>query len=256
MKQGDFSKLAKDYINRPGYSEPALHALAGYTGVHRYGAVVADIGAGTGKLTEILIGMGFHGHAVEPNDDMRNEGIRLLSHRTEFDWRKGSGEETGLPDNSVDWLLMASSFHWTDQPAALREFHRVLRPGGYFTCLWNPRDLERSELQTKIDNLVREKNPNVKRVSSGAKKYTEDLNNILVKDGLFSNLIFVSAPHEVEMTRERYMGAWRSVNDIQAQLGTEKFEELMNEIETLIDGQETVTVPYQTRSWTVKAIAK
>lgn len=58
----------------------------------------------------------------------------------------------------------------------------------------------------------------------------------------------------VEMTHERYMGAWRSVNDIQAQVGPEGFEAIMNEIESMIQGSEYVTVPYQTRSWTVKAI--
>lgn len=254
MKQGDFTKLAKDYINRPGYSQAVLSALQGYTGTNRYGAVVADVGAGTGKLTEMLIAAGLNGFAVEPNAAMREEGSRLLSHHGQFTWHEGSGENTGLADNSVDWLLMASSFHWTDQPNALKEFHRVLRPGGFFTCLWNPRDLERSELQMRIDGMIREKVPNLKRVSSGAKKYTDNLEETLLSGGLFKDVLFTSAPHEVEMTHERYMGAWRSVNDIQAQVGPEGFEAIMNEIESMIQGSEYVTVPYQTRSWTVKAI--
>lgn len=40
--------------------------------------MVADVGAGTGKLTENLIELGLHGYAVEPNDAMRGEGISYI----------------------------------------------------------------------------------------------------------------------------------------------------------------------------------
>jgi len=256
MKQGDFTQLAKDYIHRPGYSEPVLRCLAAHVGAFRPGTRIAEVGAGTGKLTELLIDLGLRGVAVEPNDAMRAEGQRLLGERRAFEWRAGSGEETGLPPASADWLLMASSFHWTDHTRSLPEFHRVLKPGGSLTVLWNPRDLDRSPLQRRIDDMAKEIVKDLKRVSSGGSKYTDGLEEKLVSTGHFEEVLFVEAAHDVEMSRERYMGAWRSVNDIQAQAGPEGFSAFLAAIEELLGEAETVKVPYRTRAWTVRAVAR
>lgn len=76
--------------------------------------------------------------AVEPNNDMRSNGI-ADSEGTGITWVEGNAEMTNLPDVSADWLTMASSFHWANFDLATQEFNRVLRPGGRFTALWNPR---------------------------------------------------------------------------------------------------------------------
>ena len=254
MKQGDFSQLAKQYVNRPGYSETVLQVLGRYTGAFsKTPYLIADIGAGTGKLTEMLAKLELPVVAVEPNDEMRAEGQRSTE-RYSLEWLKGSGEDTGLQESSVNWLLMASSFHWVDLEKGLTEFRRVLRPGGFFTALWNPRDLGRSKLHTKIEARIHEMVPLLKRVSSGSGKYTEGLNEKLVSTGHFEDCVFVEAEHEVVMSKERYLGAWRSVNDIQAQAGPEKFEEIMAAIEQEIEHLEEVVVPYKTRAWTVRRL--
>ncbi|HNF28310.1 MAG TPA: class I SAM-dependent methyltransferase [Leptospiraceae bacterium] len=252
MKQGDFTKLAKDYRNRTGYSERVLRTLASYIGAYQDDFKIADVGAGTGKLTEMLLAMGFSGYAVEPNDAMREEGIQICGQMKQIVWSKGSGEETGLKDNSVDWLFMASSFHWTDYNKSLREFHRVLRPGGFFTALWNPRDLDRSPFHKRIENMIYEMIPGLNRVSSGSKEYTKGLEEKLLTSGFFDHLLFMEAPHEEIMTKDRYMGAWRSVNDIQAQAGEAKFQDILQMIETEIKDMNEVAVPYKTRAWTVR----
>jgi ubiquinone/menaquinone biosynthesis C-methylase UbiE len=216
---------------------------------------VADVGAGTGKLTENLAQIGLAGIAVEPNDAMRAEGERLLASRREFAWRKGAAESTGLNAASVNWVLMGSSFHWTDAPRALGEFHRILKPGGSFTALWNPRDLERSELHMRIESKIREIVPELNRVSSGSAKYTVGLESLLVSTGQFEDLIFMEAQHEVVMDVQRFLGAWRSVNDIQAQAGPQRFAAIMKMIEGEVAGLVSVSVPYKTRAWTVRATA-
>jgi ubiquinone/menaquinone biosynthesis C-methylase UbiE len=215
---------------------------------------VADVGAGTGKLTENLSSLGLSGFAVEPNDAMRAEGEKLLDQGVKFKWQKGSAEETGLEKGSADWILMGSSFHWTNSPVALKEFRRVLKPGGYFTAIWNPRDIEKNELQVTIEKKIHEIVPSMSRVSSGGAKYTQDMETKLTVDGMFGHLIFAEALHHVDMSVERYMGAWRSVNDIRAQAGEEKFARILEMIENLIAGEKSIRVHYKSRSWTVKAL--
>lgn len=251
MKQGDFTQLAAEYVNRAGYSLTLLNYISAYIGAKKPGFMVADVGAGTGKLTENLIALGFRGYAVEPNDAMRSEGLRIVG-SDRFTWMAGSGEATTLPDNSVDWVLMASSFHWTRPEQALPEFHRVLKPNGHLTVLWNPRDLERSELHQRIERRIHEMVPDLKRVSSGSKAYTQGIEGILLEGGLFQDIVHLDAPHSEVMTKDRYLGAWRSVNDIQAQAGPGLFQDILAMIENEIDGLDQIAVPYRTRAWTVR----
>ena len=254
MQLGDFTKLAKDYVNRPGYSLDVLRVIGRNAGMDRRDFRVADVGAGTGKLTENLSELGLVGCAVEPNAAMREEGIKLFSSNPSFVWSEGSAEHTGLPDHSFDWVLMGSSFHWADTAQALEEFHRILKPGGYFTAIWNPRNIEGHELHEKIEAMIAAEVPELKRVSSGGKKNIGDIEGKLLSTEYFSNLFFVEAEHEVVMSKERYMGAWRSVNDIQAQAGPERFEIILNKIEEIIAPYHEVVVPYKSRAWTVQSI--
>lgn len=250
MRHGDFTKLAKYYHNRPGYSLKILELLGEYikknTGKEKL--VIADVGAGTGKLTENLIRCGFTGYAIEPNDAMRNEGIDFCSHSNAFTWMKGSAEQTGLPDNSVDWILMGSSFHWTDYQKSLKEFNRILIPKGGFTAIYNPRNISQSSLHSEIEKSILGIVPELNRISSGLKQNIEEK---ISDTSYFSDLIFVEGSHVEEMSKERYLGIWHSVNDIRVQAGEKRFTEILKMIERKIWNLETIVVPYKIRSWTV-----
>ncbi len=248
IKQGDFTGLAQDYSScRPDYSQVVLSNLLKHTNA----TTVADVGAGTGIWSRMLSQAGLTTHAVEPCDDMREEGIRVDAD-FDIDWHAGSAEATGLADQSVDWATMASSFHWADTPKALAEFHRILKPGGHLTILWNPRNIDGNPLHEEIEQLVHDLVPDLKRVSSGRAKNSRDWTDDLQSTGHFTDCLFMEARHEIAMTHERYIGAWRSVNDIQAQAGPEKFELLLDRIHQIIADLDAVTVPYKTRAWTVR----
>ncbi|MFI3249357.1 MAG: class I SAM-dependent methyltransferase [Eubacteriales bacterium] len=254
LKLGDFTQMAKYYKNRPTYSLEALKLISGYieNSMNQSIEKVADIGAGTGKLTENLSQLGFSGLAVEPNDAMREEGMKNeLCER--FSFQKGAAEETGLDENFAQWVLMGSSFHWTQHKDALKEFHRILTPGGFFTAIWNPRDIEKSPLHTTIESKIHEIAPNIVRVSSGSSNNLKDVEEKLLSTNYFSDLFFVEVPFELEMSKQRYIDTWKSVNDIQVQAGEEKFKEILAMIETEISGMDSVLVPYKARAWTVRS---
>ncbi|MCB9092554.1 MAG: class I SAM-dependent methyltransferase [Halobacteriovoraceae bacterium] len=253
MKLGDFSKLAKNYIHRTGYPHSILKNLYTHAQIDPQKAITADVGAGTGKLTENLIELGFKGFAIEPNDAMRQEGQRLFTN-TPFKWSKGSGEKTGLPNNSVDWVLMGSSFHWTDPKKSLKEFNRILKPGGFFVALWNPRDLESSTFHMEIEEWLYKRLPKLKRISSGNNKYMKNLEYTLVQENYFKDVTFMEESYQVEMTPDRYFGIWKSVNDIRAQIGEEIFQEFLDYIKFKIENKQSIIVPYKARAWIVQVI--
>lgn len=252
MKHGDFTQLAKFYVNRPGYSTVVLECLKN----HIFNTVgegkVADIGAGTGKLTENLAEIGLSGFAVEPNEAMRAEAGKN-PWKDVFLWSAGSAEETGLGDSCVHWALMGASFHWADYHRAMKEFHRILVPGGFFTAIWNPRDIESSELHKRIEEVVYAEAPQMKRVSSGKSVTTEEMKEKLLCGGYFKDILFVEAPHVERMSKERYMNTWKSVNDIQVQAGEEGFQRILSKIEDIILKYDEIEVPYLSRSWTVQS---
>ncbi|MGB7450186.1 MAG: class I SAM-dependent methyltransferase [Ornithinimicrobium sp.] len=101
------------------------------------GADVVDVGAGTGKLTVLLLRRGHRVVAVEPSSAMREQLRARLPH---LSVRAARAEATGLPGASVDVVTFAQAWHWVDPPAASREVARILRPGGYVSLLWTMLD--------------------------------------------------------------------------------------------------------------------
>jgi ubiquinone/menaquinone biosynthesis C-methylase UbiE len=253
MKHGDFSGLAGDYARfRPGYAPQVATAILGYMGREAGRIDAADIGAGTGIWTRTLAARGLHSVvAVEPNDDMRAQG-KETSRGTNIEWRKGSAEATGLPDGSADLVSMASSLHWADFDKACDEFHRILRPEGVFTALWNPRFIEANPLLVEIEAEISRLKPDIHRVSSGRSGITERLTEMLSAKPQFAEVLYLEGRHSVEQTPQEYIGVWRSVNDLQVQLGPELFGKFLDFAEKKVAGLAAIETTYVTRAWAAR----
>lgn len=253
MKQGDFTKVAKHYHNRPAYSSMLIEKLIRcINDKNKQNLNVVEVGAGTGKLTKILANeFGLNIVAVEPNDNMREEGIKYTKDCSNITWKKGSGEETNIESNIADWVIMASSFHWTDPKKSLPEFNRILTGGGYFTAIWNPRHIVKGSIFDEIEMEIKNIVPELDRVSSGTqnvKKWEE----ILVSTGDFTDCFFMECDYKELWDKERYLGAWHSVNDIQAQAGEKRWKEILDMIEAKISHMQSIEIPYKIRAWTAR----
>jgi SAM-dependent methyltransferase len=253
LKKGDFTGLATDYsLHRPDYCPSILRGLLGLLEKPAQEIDFVDVGAGTGIWTRMVYRSRVKSvTAVEPNNDMRAIGI-ADSVGTSIRWLAGNGERTGLADGSADWLSMASSFHWADFDASTREFRRVLRPGGRFTALWNPRLIEVNPLLVEIEAHLDTLRPGMKRVSSGRSGMTETLREQLWASPDFEDVVYLEGRHVIPMTPERYLGAWRSVNDIRVQLGPEKFDAFMDFVEQRVSGLDVIEATYLTRAWSAR----
>lgn len=149
-----FSDRVADYVRaRPSYPPEALSAFGEIAGL-RPGSIVADIGAGTGISTALLLDRGWKVMAVEPNDAMRQAMDRQLADRSGFSSVAGTAEATGLPEASVDAIFAAQAFHWFDPEAAGREFRRILRRPGHVGLIWNTRSLDASPFSRAYERLL------------------------------------------------------------------------------------------------------
>jgi SAM-dependent methyltransferase len=253
MKHGDFTGLAGDYAKfRPGYAPQVATAILGFLGRDSASVDAADVGAGTGIWSRILAARGLKSVvAVEPNDDMRGQGIES-SRDSGVAWRKGSAEATGLPDSSVDLVTMASSFHWADFDKACAEFHRILRPRGVFVALWNPRFIETNPLLVEIEAEISKIKPDIRRVSSGRSGLTERLTDLLSAKAQFTDVLYLEGRHSNRQTPAQYLGAWRSVNDLQVQMGPELFNKFLDFVAKRTAGLDAIDTTYLTRAWAAR----
>jgi len=132
-----FGAAASAYAeHRPGYAEAAVRWAVDPVRDRRP-VRVADLGAGTGKLTATLVSLGAEVIAVEPDPRMLAELRRAMPAARSV---PGSAEEIPLPDASLDAVLAGQSMHWFDLDRALPEIARVLEPGGVLAGLWNVDD--------------------------------------------------------------------------------------------------------------------
>jgi len=128
----DFGAAADSYRRgRPDYPADLVGWLV--NGAER----VADVGAGTGKLTGVLRGLGCAVTAIDPDPRML---AALGTDHAEVATAVGQGEDIPLPDASVDAVTYGQAWHWVDRTAASREAARVLTAGGALGLIWNFRD--------------------------------------------------------------------------------------------------------------------
>ena len=128
-----FASVAAAYDRaRPSYPPDAVRWLTGDS--H---ARVVERGAGTGKLTELLVAAGHEVIATDPLPEMLT---RLRARVPGARVAVGTAEHIPVATQSADVVVCAQAFHWFDHAIALPEIARVLRPGGVLALVWNARD--------------------------------------------------------------------------------------------------------------------
>jgi SAM-dependent methyltransferase len=233
---------------RPGYPEDAVAYLLRELEVGP-GRDVLEIGAGTGKFTELLVPSGARVAAVEPVAAMRAALARNCPDVRVLD---GTAEDLPLEDASADAALAAQAFHWFNGDRAVREIHRVLRPGGRLGLVWNARDegSDWSERLTAIfDRVAGEGDP---RYASG--RWREAFE----RSDAFGPLHHQVAYHVHEVSREGFLDRVLSVSYV-ASAPKAVRDGVVDEVFDLLDthpelaGRERLLMPYRTDVfWTVR----
>ncbi len=138
---------------RPTYPHALVDLMVaecGYTPGHD----IADVGSGTGLLSELFLKQGNRVYGVEPNPAMRAAAEEELAHYPSFTSVAGTAEATTLDAASVDFVAAGQAFHWFDPAAARAEFSRILRPPQWVVLVWNSRAWDANPFMTAYEELV------------------------------------------------------------------------------------------------------
>jgi len=149
-----FSNRVADYVRyRPGYPVEIVDLLRNECGLMK-NSVIADIGSGTGKLSELFLKFGCPVFGIEPNKEMREAGEQMnFPNFTSVD---AAAEATTLPARSVDFITAGQAFHWFDHAQCRAEFLRILKPGGWTVIIWNDRRSDTTPFLADYERLLAE----------------------------------------------------------------------------------------------------
>ena len=127
FKNTHMNKADSYNIGRPHYPPAFFDYLDKIVLIRN--SVIADVGAGTGKITMMFLERGYRVFALEPDRDM----VRVLRENTKgfpgCTIVESTAENTGIPDDSTDLVFCGNSYMWFDRAAVIPEFRRIVRGG-------------------------------------------------------------------------------------------------------------------------------
>jgi SAM-dependent methyltransferase len=183
-----FSNRVDNYVKyRPGYPAEVLDFLKTECRLPDDTAI-ADIGAGTGIFTALLLDRGYRVYAVEPNEAMRNAALKQLGGNTEFIAVNGTAEATTLDAQSIALIVCAQAFHWFDAAKTRVEFGRILKDQGQVALIWNNRLADADEFSIAYERLLKQDSVDYDKVNH---RNIGDINfKAFFKDGVYKTAKF------------------------------------------------------------------
>ncbi len=200
------------------------------------GAPVLELGAGTGQLSRALLGAGLDLTAVEPLADTRALLARAIGEQRAL---AGTAEQIPLPEDSVQAVFAADSFHWFDESRAVPEIRRVLRPRGGVAILRSVPVFDAPwahELGTMLA-ATRPEHPAFSRRGAAA---------ALEEDPAFGPVTELSASSPGRFDREQML-AWVASLSWVATLEPARREALLRDAEELLERHRVRTVEHEVR---------
>ena len=179
-----FSGRVDNYVKyRPTYPNKVLDYLKDKCNLS-LASVIADVGAGTGIFTKLLLNKGYIVYAVEPNEPMRDAAIEQLSAYSNFIAVDGTAKATKLARHSVDLIVCAQAFHWFSNNETRAEFKRILADDGQVALIWNNRLVNSDEFAKAYDALLKNDSVDYNKVNH------QNISDIdfksFFKDGVYS----------------------------------------------------------------------
>jgi SAM-dependent methyltransferase len=255
MRARSFDGWAGEYDRfRPGYPDELFEEVQRRLELPARPLVV-DVGAGTGRASLAMAGLGWRVTSVEPGRAMlevlraraADEGLTLST-------VQASAEATGLDPQTVDLVTAAQAFHWFDADRALAEFARILRPGGGVALFWNVRDADASPFLADYAALLRRYRPDGGDMGRYETSGRDATRAAFGRAEAFAPVELVHLHQTVPMTASEFIGMAFTASYVRAALDPGQQDRFRIELAGILgrhghDDERPFDVPYRIDLW-------
>lgn len=243
----DYSSLAKYYDFRADYS---LKLLLDLFKKRKKNLNILEIGAGTGKLTKILLRHFDYIYAVEPNKNMMLIGQKnLKKFKTRISWHNIKAENIKFKKNYFDLIIFGSSFNVINTKIIFSKIRKYLVPKGEVFIIWNNRNFN-NKFQFDIEKIIQN---NIPKYNYGLRR--SDPKKILTDSKIFSKIKSYKAQFNNMFLKKHFILGWKSHGTLYKQAKKKLFSIILDKIKNYVNSinkSKYINVPYFTNVWVCK----
>lgn len=199
-----FDALAEIYDRyRPSYPAEMIEAILELVELNAKSRLL-EIGAGSGKATELFVSRGFHTTCIEPGEKLAARGTEKFKGTNLVEYRIGRFEELDHFDSEYDLVFSAQAFHWVPRPKGFELVAKALEPEGMMALVWNLYLKNGTEEDERLSQLCREYSVMFLMDRKGVEQTNADWSNEIRECGLFEEPQVFEFPWSVEQSYEEF----------------------------------------------------
>ncbi|MEA4961057.1 class I SAM-dependent methyltransferase [Lutispora sp.] len=189
---------------RPSYPKELIDSIISISGI-REDAKILEIGAGSGKATELFVNRGYNLTCIELGEKLAQKGIEKFKDTGQVEYIVGRFEEVDGLDKDYDLAISAQAFHWVQKPLGYKKIADALRPNSYCALFWNKYINDESPISNELAEICKEygvlymlKYKELLEASQREKAEIEE-------SSYFKNIRFLEYPWQQEQTLEDFI---------------------------------------------------
>ena len=238
-----FDRVAEDYHRfRPSYPEALINDLVSTTGLPPGGRIL-EVGAGTGKATQLLAQRGFRLHCLEPGENLAAV-LRENCQDYPVTIETVRFEEWEVQARAFDLVVSAQAFHWVPKPLGYELAARALKPGGSLALFWNRYPYPQGDVFEAIQAAYDTQAPHMSISKEKMDKLIAEVVEGIAASGCFGPVAVRRYPWSRACTTAEYLGLLNTYSD-HLSLPEEQFVRLRAAVGAAIDAHGgVIEVPY------------
>jgi len=130
--------LASDYYDkfRPSYPQELINCIVNETGIDTNSKIL-EIGAGSGKATELFVNKGFNMYCIEPGENLATVAMKRFESTSQVEYCTCRLEDWEEKKEYFDLAISAQAFHWVPKPTGFTKCASALKSNGFIGLFWN-----------------------------------------------------------------------------------------------------------------------
>lgn len=189
---------------RPSYPKEVINSIIS---ISRIGdkAKILEIGAGSGKATELFVNRGYNLTCIELGKNLAQKGIEKFKDTGQVEYIVGRFEEVNGLEDDYDLAISAQAFHWVEKPLGFKKLSETLKPNSYCALFWNKYINDGSTLANELSEICKEYGVlymlNHKELIEASEKEIKGIE----ESGFFNNIRFIEYPWQQEQNLEEFI---------------------------------------------------